>query len=674
MHTVSQKVGYASTRLRIAYAKFLTRHKATSCDAWPPQEPPDPYRLRNAARAQVDVLDKASGVVALYNTPVDSPNKAAHTTAAVHDALKDVPSFWFGQRSKVYHTSPKCQSLLRVKAELLNSQDVGNRQLCKICARRAIPTASEPKPQPALGPHPNGLRGATDIGWAHEPKPPHTLQQRGARQPHMQYNGLTNKPKPPRTVQLWEERQQQMQTIKKKKEERKSQQLAKQAAEETELLRRLGLPESHREKEPEVALTHEQRYIFRRVMEGESLFFTGCAGTGKSYLLRHLARHLITKHPRGVYITAPTGLAANNIGGTTLHYWAGIGVGARTVAEMRKRATDTRKKQWKSAKVLIIDEVSMVSGDLLDSLNALAQQMKGSTQFFGGLQLVLCGDFLQLPPIVKQKKKQKQFAFEANCWGSLVQHNVELTKVFRQANHDFVAILDQVRTACLDANAIEVLQSRINVNVESDGIKPTQLFPLRREVQGINQSELKMLPGEERCYQATDTGDPRLVQDCGVQELVLKQGAQVVLLKNLNAQGQLFNGSRGVVAGFAWNGDPLVQFKAGNKPVRIKVHTWTAVEDGIQVASRQQYPLALAWALTIHKSQGLGLDCVQIGLGNIFEHGQAYTALSRAKYLEALSLTSFDPNSIMAHPKAVEFHDRLRRNSRHLKADGAEGE
>ncbi|CCG81646.1 putative Mitochondrial DNA helicase [Taphrina deformans PYCC 5710] len=323
----------------------------------------------------------------------------------------------------------------------------------------------------------------------------------------------------------------------------------------------LSLPVHKTSQVKEVAkvfLSAEQRGVIEMLKTGKSVFFTGSAGTGKSVLLRSAIQELRQKHKKleTVAVTASTGLAACNIGGITLHSFAGVGLGRESVAEMIKKVKRNKKNltRWLKTKVLIVDEISMVDADFFDKLEAVARKLRANDKPWGGIQLVATGDFFQLPPVPDSGKVSK-FAFEAEKWGSL-DATIQLTTVFRQKDEEFVEMLNQMRTGSLSARTIsnfKELSRPLNFN---DGIIPTELFPTRNEVENANALRMRQLPGSIYSYEADDSGSildtvqrTKLLANCmAPARLDLKKGAQVMLIKNRD--DGLVNGSLGVVIGF----------------------------------------------------------------------------------------------------------------------------
>eukprot|EP01133_Synstelium_polycarpum_P012907 gene12907-15161_t len=385
-------------------------------------------------------------------------------------------------------------------------------------------------------------------------------------------------------------------------------------------------------------LSDEQRAVVQRTLEGESLFFTGSAGTGKSFVLREIVRVLRFLHGEAVHVTASTGIAACNIGGTTLHSFAGVGLGDKTSKDyIRTLSNHTRNAaRWRAARVLIIDEVSMISAEFLDKLEEIGRGVRRSPKAFGGIQVILVGDFCQLPPVTKGSQ-EASFCFKANCWDTVVQHSILLTKVYRQKDNRFVNILNELR-----------------------------FDPHRNRVEEENTRRIMELDGAAQEYEAMDEGtEPYLGMLKNMQaptNLTLKVGSQVILLKNLDFECELVNGSRGVVISWSDTSDevlPIVRFTNGTERV-ISREVWKIEVGGLKMASRSQVPLSLAWALSIHKSQGMSIDKLIIDLQGTFEYGQAYVALSRATSLEGLQLKSpLQPSQLKVSKEVVEFYKQM---------------
>ena len=441
-------------------------------------------------------------------------------------------------------------------------------------------------------------------------------------------------------------------------------------------------------------LTKEQLSVIDHLLKGENLFLTGGGGVGKSYLLSviytefpGLKKRLmaiknpgsIAKLPR-IQMCALTGCAALLLGhkAKTLHSWAGIGLGKGSVSELYIKIRRNRKamSNWLCTDLLIIDEISMMTAELLDKLNEIGKKVRSNKKPFGGIQVLFVGDFFQLPPVNKSNEPT-MFAFESLTWKEAITSTIELTQIQRQKDEVFQGVLKEARTGNLTKESCEILRGCQGRDWKGNKIRPTLLFPRRAEVEMINDSNLRALTGRRYNYKA------RLVYDGKIpdgfiesdenfqralnmfdsdgaysKELELMVDAQVMLIANVDPDSGLVNGSRGVVVGFCTSTElPIVEFVNGVKKP-IGHHTWP-IED-YEFISRSQIPLKLAYAVTIHKCQGSTLDAalVDIGTGN-FEFGQAYVALSRARSLEALYVYDFDPTAFKAHSKVKKFYSEL---------------
>ncbi len=442
-------------------------------------------------------------------------------------------------------------------------------------------------------------------------------------------------------------------------------------------------------------LTHEQRAVIHHLLQGENLFLTGGGGVGKSYLLSVIYNELPTikyekdvlkstgNVPRRIRIQmcALTGCAALLLGNKTktLHSWAGIGLGKGTVQELfvKIRRNSRAMRHWLCTDLLVIDEVSMMTAELFTKLNELAKKIRCNSKPFGGIQVLLVGDFFQLPPVCKSEEGGVTFAFETDTWKDVITSTIELTILQRQKDPLFQKILSEARWGKLSDGSCSILQSRMNLDWQSNRIRPTLLFPRRSEVDLINETNLRSLTDEHYHYHTRFLFDGKLPanfteEDPDFQKAVqrfdsespyaidleLALNAQVMLIANVNPDAGLVNGSRGVVVGFTGAMNlPIVEFINGAK-CPIGQHSWPIEE--YEFVSRSQIPLRLAYAVTIHKSQGSSLDCALIDIGSgIFEFGQSYVALSRLRSLEALYVYDFNPRAFRAHPRVKEFYQHL---------------
>ncbi|XP_017047634.1 ATP-dependent DNA helicase PIF1 [Drosophila ficusphila] len=415
-------------------------------------------------------------------------------------------------------------------------------------------------------------------------------------------------------------------------------------------------------------LSEEQMEVLRACTSGKSVFFTGSAGTGKSFLLRRIISAL---PPDGTVATASTGVAACLIGGTTLHAFAGIGGGDATMQRCLELASRPNSAQtWRKCKRLIIDEISMVDGQFFEKIEAVARHIRRNDRPFGGIQLILCGDFLQLPPVTKSdfgaaasSGSQRRFCFQSSAWETCIQCVYELKQVHRQSDPEFVKILNHLRIGHVNDSMTSRLASTSKQKIEGNGILATQLCSHTNDANSINESKLENLDGDKVLFKAEDS-DAGMTKTLDQQiqapsQLYLKVNAQVMLLKNINIANGLVNGARGVVVRIEKD-LPVVRFK-NNQEYVCKHEKWIIKTATGGVITRRQVPLKLAWAFSIHKSQGLTLDCVEMSLSKVFEAGQAYVALSRAKSLQSIRILDFDAKQVWANPQVLQFYKGFRR-------------
>ncbi|XP_004530338.1 ATP-dependent DNA helicase PIF1 [Ceratitis capitata] len=416
--------------------------------------------------------------------------------------------------------------------------------------------------------------------------------------------------------------------------------------------------------EEKVKLCEEQLEVLRACTSGKNVFFTGSAGTGKSFLLRKIISAL---PPDGTMATASTGVAACLIGGTTLHAFAGIGGGDYGLQRCIELASRPASAQiWRKCKRLIIDEISMVDGQYFEKIETVARHVRKNDKPFGGIQLILCGDFLQLPPVVKTENNStptQRFCFQSNAWEKCIQCVFELKEVHRQSDPQFVKILNHIRIGHVNEEITKRLRATSKQKIEGNGILATQLCSHTNDAHSINESKLESLDGEKVLFRAEDS-DANMAKQLDSQlqatsQLYLKINAQVMLLKNINISAGLVNGARGVVVRIE-KGVPVVRFK-NNREYLCKHEKWIIKTASGGTITRRQVPLKLAWAFSIHKSQGLTLDCVEMSLSKVFEAGQAYVALSRAKSLDSLRILDFDPKQVWANAQVLQYYKLFRR-------------
>ena len=416
-------------------------------------------------------------------------------------------------------------------------------------------------------------------------------------------------------------------------------------------------------------LTVEQLSAFDLIDKEKNIFITSRgAGCGKTFLLNkiiHKYSNFWGKR-KNVAITASTGVAAILINGVTLHSWTGIGIGNKPKEALLKKVlgNNRSKKRWKKVEMLIIDEISLISGELFTKLEYIARIVRGNEAPFGGIQLVVSGDWLQLPNI-----DNKGYAFESPVWDKCIDSVVYLTKIMRQDNPVFQRVLNQIRVGRITKEVKKVLRSRLGVTLANEhGIIPTKLYSLNVNVQKINNKSLNDLLETTKRIKKNFTAQwlPKKSKFKNHERYIklfrapysldLCVGAQVMLL--VNTDQFLVNGSRGVIKGFNDEGFPIVKFLNGIDNV-IQPVNWEIEYDNNIVGSFKQIPLKLAYATTIHKSQGSTLDYVEIDLSKIFEISQGYVGLSRVQDLEKLSIINLDFHKFMVNRKALGYYQEL---------------
>jgi len=430
-----------------------------------------------------------------------------------------------------------------------------------------------------------------------------------------------------------------------------------------------------------VKLNRKQKLAVDMMMRGENVFLTGPSGTGKSTVVHYFKN--IVGSTKKIAITSTTGISALLIGGTTLHSYLGIGLGNQNVQDTVKMimSRPNIRKRWETLDVLVIDEVSMLSPQLFDKLEEVAKIVRFQAKMgrslllkvenmdiapFGGIQLILSGDFLQLPVVGSD-----DFCFEAESWGKCVKNVVCLDEICRQTDRDFQKALNDLRFGNVSTETKKLLKSRVGAELKNDfGILPTEIHTTNRDVDIINQQELEKLNvGDTEFYEYKQEvyfyeyvknqqlALEKIRKNCIAPEvLMLCKNTQVMLLCNLDLPSGLVNGSRGVVVDFQAD-YPVVRFLNGQERL-IMPYSWTTEENEKKTVMITQVPLKLAYALTVHKSQGATLDYAKVRLDNVFTFGQAYVSLSRVKSKEGLSIIAIDWNCIQGHPKGIEFYKK----------------
>ena len=436
-------------------------------------------------------------------------------------------------------------------------------------------------------------------------------------------------------------------------------------------------------------LSKEQQLAFDKYVQGQNIFITGPGGSGKSALIRKIKEHCIKE----IQVCALTGCAAVllNCKAKTLHSWSGIGLGNGTIEQNIKKILGSKyKKQiWKDTDVLIVDEVSMLSLKLFNMLNEIGKAVRKNPRPFGGIQLIFSGDFYQLPPIKNNDEPDTQrFCFESDNWNSIFTPNcqIQLIKIFRQTDETYSSILNQIRVGKIKKKTNDILLQYVGREADENlVVEPTKLFPTKNKVEYINNSKMVSLDSEEKEYTVKQILDLEMTSEekrirvqysrediqteldyltgnlmCD-KNIKLKIGAQVMCIINIpltTNDEMICNGSQGIVTKFCLTTSlPIVKYNNGVEMIMGR-HIWPS--ENIPGVGVSQVPLILAWALTIHKSQGATLDTAEIDVGSgIFECGQTYVALSRVKSLDGLYLTSFDVRRIKINTKVKEYYDSL---------------
>jgi ATP-dependent DNA helicase PIF1 len=394
---------------------------------------------------------------------------------------------------------------------------------------------------------------------------------------------------------------------------------------------------------------------------GVNVFLTGAPGSGKTHTIRAYIDWL-RDHSIEPAVTASTGVAATHIHGMTIHSWSGIGITENfTPYEIDRIAgKEPVAKRMQKTSVLIIDEVSMLSGTVLDAVDKVCRQVRGNDHPFGGMQVVLVGDFFQLPPVAG-RGRQVPFAFQSEAWKSLNIVTCYLTEQHRQDDGVFLSLLGAIRAGTFDEDEAETLRDRyIKPEEIPEGV--SRLYTHNADVDTLNNTQLAGLEGKTKTFTMNSMGRENLVEalkrGClSPEKLVLKEGAIVMCTKNNSGLGYV-NGTLGEVIGFdaEQNGYPIIK-TLDEREIVIPPADWMVEEDGKVRASISQIPLRLAWAITVHKSQGQSLDAAAMDLSRAFEYGQGYVALSRVRTLEGLYLLGWSAQALAVHP-LVEAHDR----------------
>ncbi len=402
---------------------------------------------------------------------------------------------------------------------------------------------------------------------------------------------------------------------------------------------------------------------------GVNVFLTGAPGSGKTYVLNQYIDYL-KQYGITPAITAPTGIAASHIGGMTLHSFFGIGI-KESLSQYDIENLTEKKYLWdrmKNLKVLIIDEVSMVSPKLFQSIDALLRAFKFSTDSFGGVQIILVGDFFQLPPIARDKP-EKRFIFQTDVWTDLDLHTCYLNTSYRHEDKILLGILNEIRTDNVSEDSMNHFRARYK-KTPTGNTAITRLYTHNIDVNKINASELAKINEPLKKFEAHTAGAKKWLErifnsSLVLQNLDLKRGALVFFIKNNYEKGYI-NGTLGTIIDFDVFGVPIVETHTG-KHIKAERMEWTFNDnDGKPKATIKQIPLRLAWAITVHKSQGMTLDAAEIDLSKAFEPGQGYVALSRIKSLEGLRLMGLNDVALSIDPHVLSVDGDMRNHSNEI--------
>ncbi len=409
----------------------------------------------------------------------------------------------------------------------------------------------------------------------------------------------------------------------------------------------------------------DQELALAILLSGRSALLTGAAGTGKTHLLNNF---IVQARKRGkkVSVTATTGLAATHLGGNTIHSWSGIGVSDHLPNNFFERLSKTRRDVISKTDVLIIDEISMLHDFRLDMIDKVLRTVRENDQPFGGIQLVMSGDFFQLPPVNRPNEQGGGFVVYSDAWQELRPAVLYLERQYRQNDDRLLEILTALRTGDVRRRHVEALLARTKIEPPDGDI--TELHTVNVDVDDINIQKLAELPGEERSYQQTTTGSKIYVENLqrsvlAPENLVIKLGALVMAVKN-SPQKLYANGSIGTVVDFEPLTEyPVVEFRDGRR-VTMVPDVWELRDGERKRASISQVPLRLAWAITVHKSQGMTLDAAKIDLRKAFVEGMGYVALSRVRELDNLYLYGINRRALEVSPDALAIDEVLRQASR----------
>ncbi len=409
---------------------------------------------------------------------------------------------------------------------------------------------------------------------------------------------------------------------------------------------------------------------------GRNVFLTGAAGSGKTYVLREYINYLQSLDA-SIGITASTGIAATHMGGVTIHSWSGIGIkDSLSKSELAEIAEKKHiKNKIQKASVLVLDEISMLHHYRLDLIDKVIKEIKNSPEPFGGMQVVFCGDFFQLPPVRRAGEGEVFFAFHSESWKNLKLKICYLSEQHRQSDVEYLKVLNSIRENTVSEEIMEILKKRFDKNVE---IEPTKLYSHNKNVNAENEAKLSKISGKTHEYEMQERGRKPLVEalkkSCLAPEVLrLKVGAKVMFVKN-NFEEGFVNGTLGTVIKCGFE---EIQIKTlSGKIIDAEREVWRIEEDGRSKAEIIQYPLRLAWAITVHKSQGMSLDAAEVDLSGSFEKGMGYVALSRVRSLEGLSIKGLNGMAMQVNEEVLELDNKFKElsktNAFHINTMGEE--
>ena len=425
---------------------------------------------------------------------------------------------------------------------------------------------------------------------------------------------------------------------------------------------------------------NKHKEIFQSYLNEENIFITGPGGTGKTYAIKQINEHAINNNKR-ICVTALTGVASVllDCNATTIHSWSGIGISNKTETQIINKINRSKfyKHNWENTDILIIDEISMMSCKLFELLNKIGQVIRCNKKPFGGIQLIFSGDFFQLPPV-----KETFFCFESELFNNTFDKIINLTKVFRQNDNTYKKLLLNMRKGLISQRSIELLNSKmIDENFDKNTTNITRLVPTKSKAFEINNYFINNIKDKKYIYKRTykqisenlnkiekikldlmseteKENEYNYIKESTLTEenLVLKKGAYVMCIANLDLEIGIANGTTGTVVDFTHEKLPIVQFD--KHKIVIGKKEWKS--ENVPGISLFQIPLILAWGITIHKAQGLTLDKAIVDIGkDLFEAGQMYVALSRIKSLDGVYLKEFNINNLKINYKVLSYYKIL---------------